>query len=254
MTQVILTTTTFYRDPFGNDEIRFDLAKELVELAKQANHEIVIVDGSPNDEVAKILQGLGAIVTKQEKGGMGASRRQAWEKAREYLKSNSSGTLWTEPEKPDIVRFIPEMASHIQEENAAVLIPSRSTKSWETYPAFQRESEPIANFTYNKLFPNKNPLDPMFGPVLFRPNQIDFMIGFRPEAWGLPDTYVQHYLPPFIRARKQKVASLIVDFQYPPAQKAEEEGPKAGEMFAKRLAQLGELIKSYWIIKGHCPQ
>jgi len=246
---VIVTTTTFYTDPMGKDRVRFDLARELTQRSVAEGYSIVIVDASPERTVAERLASDGALVFAQLEKGMGAGRRQVWRHANVLIRPDTQGSLWTEPEKPDIVRFIPAMISRMKEKKAKVIIPTRSTASWETYPGFQRASEQIANRVYNNLFQPEQLLDPMHGPVLFTLDALPAFIDFNPAAYGLPDTYVQHYVPPwYMRREGWKIAALEVDFVYPPQQKAEEETTQLGLMMEKRLDQLGKLVDAYFTI------
>lgn len=252
--KVIVTTTTFYKNPEGRDEVRFRLACELVKLARDDGHSVVIVDGSPTKEVSEELRELGARVVLQSEKGMGPGRRQVWREAQLLVSPDVSAILWTEPEKPDIVRSIKRMVSCMYEQNAHAAIPSRSLRSWETYPSFQRESEQKAGSVYNDFFPSRTdlPFDPMFGPVCFLPSELPYFTRNYCVQWGLPDTYVQHYAPIFMRLRGCKVVPVSVDFVYPPGQKAEEEGTtRAAEMVEKRLWQLEQLVAAYSTLNKH---
>lgn len=248
--RVIVTTTTFYGDPDGKDKVRVNLACELVELAGQNGHIVAIVDGSPVSSAKERLEKRGAHVVLQSEKGMGPARRQVWKYAQNFVTSDVAGILWTEPEKPDIVRSIGALVSCMNEQGAHVVIPARDAGSWETYPAFQRQSEQTANLVYNKLFAGSGaPFDPMFGPVCFRPRVLPLFAEFYPADWGLPDTYVQHFAPVSLRPRGFKVVSKSVDFVYPPAQRAEEETALAPEMMGKRLWQLKDLVAAYFIMQ-----
>lgn len=255
MFKAIITTTTFYSDIAGKDKVRFDLACELVELARENGHILVVVDGSPVPDVAQKLKKAGAHVFPQSEKGMGASRRQVWIESNKLVTPDVAAIVWTE-EKPDIIRSVKKMIDHMYKRNSQAVIPSRSMGSWNTYPVFQQESEQIANYVYNELFPNIDGLlDPMFGPVCFCPSEMTYFTDFKPAAWGLSDTYLQHYIPPFMRSKGRKVTSLEVDFVYPPQQRAEEENERNAEMVEKRLWQLKQLIAAYFTMrKRFCSQ
>ncbi len=246
--KVVLTTTTFYKDPGGKDKVRFELVCELTELARSAGHTVVIADGSPVPDVRERLVRAGALVFPRSRVGMGAMRRQVWTEAGNFITSDIAAILWTE-EKPDIVRSIGKMVACIRERNAQVAVISRSQASWETYPGFQRRSEEAANLVYNNLFPNGDELsDPMFGPVCFLPSELIHFAVMNPTAWNLPDTYLQHYVPVFMRSRGHEVISCEVNFVYPPKQRAEEETVKIEEMVEKRLSQMRQLVAAYFAI------
>lgn len=246
--QVIVTTTTFYKDPDSKDKVRFGLACELVELAKNDGHIVVIVDGSPGAKVRKELKKRGAHVALQLEEGMGSARRQVWNEAKNFVSADTAAIIWTE-EKPDIVFSIANMVACMREQDARIVIPSRSRESWETYPVFQRESEQVANLVYNNLFSSPDePFDPMFGPVCFRPDELPLFVGFNPAEWGVPDTYVQFYAPILLFLRRLRVASVRVDFNYPLEQRVEEKTDRAMEIIEKRLMQLKQLVTSFFIM------
>lgn len=252
--KVIVTTTTFYKNPGpgGKDKVRFDLVCNLVRLAVDDSHIVVIVDDSPDPQVKRELERFGACVVPQSEKGMGPGRRQVWREARLLVSPDVSAILWTEPEKPDIIRSIGSMVSRMREQNAHAAIPSRSLESWKTYPSFQRETEQIAGLVYNYLYPSgTTPFDPMFGPVCFLPSELPYFTEFKPEEFGLPDTYVQHYAPILMRSRGRRVISVEVVFIYPPVQRDEEETTKATEMIEKRFWQARQLIAAYFTLHQH---
>lgn len=246
MPEVVVVTTTFYG---STAEPRFGLTCKTIELARQAGRVVVVVDGSPDPSIADTFRALGALVFPQEKPGMGASRRQAFGCAIQHLRDigEPKGVVfWTEPEKHDIIRFIPEIVEPL-ESGALVVIPNRSQASWKTYPEFQVVSEQAANAAYAR-HTGREGYDPMFGPVAFlvTPEIENLLLNFDPEKHGVPDTYVQHYIPLFLTG--ETVASVEVDFVYPPDQREQEESADNEEIRKKRAWQLETLVKAYEIL------
>ncbi len=122
-------------------------------------------------------------------------------------------------------------------------IPSRTKRSWESYPGFQVASEQEANAVYAEATGKQ--FDPMFGPVAFHNNVAHYFDGCNPEQFGAADGYIQHYAPLEAMAKGCVVTSVPVDFFYPSVQKAEEESGFREEMLEKRKSQLEQLSAGY---------
>lgn len=245
MKPVIVVTTTFYK---STDELRFRLACDMVGAAVADGHKVVIVDGSPIPQVAETLRGLGAQVFPQLHKGMGPGRREAFFHSYEIaIQDKIEVILWTEPEKVDLVRWIGKITQPINNRHAPIVIPKRSEKAWETWPAFQRQSEQRANRVYKESFNFDEDLDPMFGPVAFHISRaVDFMMCHMGNAGDeIPDTYIQHYAPLIAHHTGSHIASVEIDMVYPPEQRAEEEGSANEAMLAKRKIQLETLTTAY---------
>lgn len=239
--EVTLLTTTFYQP----GELRLELACELISLACADGHNVFIVDGS-SDEVSTRLVDAGANVFRQKGRGMLASRQEVFAHAAEYWMWRSEPPnpnhligFWTE-EKPDLVRSIPEIIKPIVDGNADISIPFRDESVWASYPWFQATTEQTANRIYWRETGLR--ADPMFGPVAFNLSLAGRFAECDPEIeFGVSGSYLQHAAVLKLHANGARVASPVVDFIYPPRQKAEEEGEKAEAMFRKRIAQLHEL-------------
>jgi len=244
--QTVIATTTFYKD---TDDIRFKLACQTIKKAQKSEYPIVIVDGSLNPSIAKKFSELSAIVFPETIKGMGPSRRLSFFYALHHLlftMSRGDGIiLWIEPEKDDVVRLIPEIIFQIECKQADISIMKRSEKSWQTYPRFQQDSEKKANAAYEKAT-GRIGHDPMSGPVAFLASVLQKYLFFNPSQYGIADTYIQHYIPLFVPV--DLVASVEVDFMYPPAQKAAEETADNEEIRKKRNWQLSSLSKDYHIL------
>jgi len=257
--RVTVLTTTYYKTV---EETRFKLACGLIAAAKRAGHDCLIVDGSPNPEVLQTLRGLGAVVLQQKVPGIGPSRRQLFQAAGDWHHFEPGSTdprfatwapsdapqifLWTEPEKVDIIRFIPEIIAPIVRGAADIVIPRR--KSLASYPEFQAKTESIADRVYESYMGEG--LRPMFGPVAFNRRAAHFFASCNPATKGGHDTYIQHIAPMEARARGFRIVGVEVDFIYPPEQRAEEEAALSSAMMSKRLNQLWECVDNYVRMKS----
>lgn len=239
MKKISILTTTFYKN---REEIRFHLAAQLIGNAIAQGYEVVVVDGSPDPSIAEAFVKIGAQVFKQTAQGMGGSRRELFKIATANA-TKDSVFVWTEPEKVDLIRLIPEIISPIVKGEADIVIPARTEKSWDSYPAFQVLSEKKANTEYLKE--TKESLDLIFGPVAFGGMVADHFYGCDPTIFGATDGYIQHFAVMWAMATGYKVASVPVDFYYPSIQKEEEDGALKEEMLKKRQWQLDQLVAGY---------
>ena len=248
MIKVVVVTTTFYKSV---EELRFRLACRLVEKAVADGHKVVIVDGSPIPEVALRLRSLGAEVFPQLHKGMGPGRREAFFHAVEVAwREKTPFILWTEPEKDDLIRWIEEIFRSIALGVADIVIPARTKESWETWPAFQVESEQEANAVYNKAM-GLSGFDPMLGPVAFHVVDSAKYFVFARGDGLVEDTYIQHYAPIVARQSGAKLQAKFIDIVYPPEQRTEEEDAQNEAIREKRQKQLSSLTTAYRVLTGN---
>lgn len=251
MVQIAVLTTTFYK---STDETRFHLAAQMIGNAIAVGHSVIVVDGSPDDAIGESLRRLGARVFKQTAQGMGASRRELFTLAGDPQTYGSSAALpsyfiWLEPEKVDLVRWIPEIIDPIRRGGADIVIPARTEEGYASCPAFQAKSERQANVVYADA--TGKDFDVMFGPVAYNLATHGFFATCNPkERYGAHDTYIQHVAPLEAMADGYSVVSVPVGFLYPPAQKAEEEAVLSDAMRAKRRLQLDECTHAFRVVAG----
>lgn len=237
---ILLVTTTFYK---STGELRFELALETVKRAREEGHRVLIIDGSPDSKIRSAFHEYGARVILQKEQGIGPIRRQLFDEAFSW---HDGLIFWTEPEKSDLVRFIPDIVRPIIEDRCDISIPVRSERSWQSYPKFQRESEATANLVYKESTGIE--ADPMFGPVAINQRALPYFASCRPGEFDVGDNYIQHVAPLVaVLEGNAKILSpgVEVDFQYPSAQREEEDGPLFRQMVEKRLWQLRELTETY---------
>lgn len=241
MSDVVVLTTTRYRPTEG---LRFDLACRMVGSAVGHGYGVLIVDDSLDTLVRTALARIGADVFPAVPG-MGAGRRQLFSLAYErFLKSGESPLfLWTEPEKDDLIRFVPTIVDSLRFSEADIVVVGRTEASWRTCPVLQSESERRANAIYREV--TGLDLDPMRGPVAFNRRALPFFAKCNPEKYGAATGYIQHVAPLEAHAAGLKVVGVNVDFYYPLAQRAEEEGPLFTEMQKKWPRQFKECTDAY---------
>lgn len=242
---IVLATSTFYKTP---DELRFRLACQMIQTATNAGYPVIDVDGSTEPAVREKLIASGAVVFPQFVPGMGPGRRQMFFHAMEHCRAqgyDDAIIVWLEPEKVDVVRSVELFVSPLLK-GADVVILKRSRSSLEaTYPAFQVESETLANEVYNEAI-GREGYDPMSGPVAFRLSMAEYFVCNNPKEFGLEDTYVCHYAALLAMADGHNVVSSPeIDFHYPSEQREEEEKALTDVIREKRKWQLDTLSHAY---------
>ncbi len=240
---VVVAIVTFYKSP---EELRFRLACQTITSAVAAGHAVVVVDGSPNQEVKAKFTELGAKVFPELHRGLGPSKRQSYFHAVEICNRESyAGVLADEAEK-DLAQFVPEILRPLEEhDDGAVIVPYRTTQGWKSYPLFQQESEQAANEVFEKVTKEQF-IDIFFGPVFFTPGAAKHFVVQQPASLGFPNTYAQHLGVMLALADgKCEVGTIPIDFVYPPEQLVEEEGTLNDAMKAKRSDQFKTLTDGY---------
>ncbi len=244
MNNITILTTTLYRQ---NTETRFHLACQLVGNAVAMGYDVVVVDGSVDPAIGRALSKIGAKVHRQAgEKGMGNQKRKLF---RMVVNDDSKANifLWTEPEKADLIRWIPQIVAPIQRGEADLVIPSRTQASYASYPAFQVESERQINAVFAEVT-GKN-FDVAFGPVVFGRRVLSYFAECYPaKRFGVADNYIQDTARLEAMADGYKVVSAPVDFFYPPAQKTEEETTLFEIMREKRRRQLEELTHTFRVV------
>ncbi len=244
MNNVTILTTTLYQQV---TEIRFHLACQLVGNAIAAGYDVVVVDGSVDSAISHALVKIGSRVHRQAgENGMGNQKRELFN----MVANTGNETdifLWTEPEKADIIRWIPKIVAPIQRGEADLVIPDRTQASYASYPAFQVKSERQINAVFTEVT-GKN-FDVAFGPVAFGRRVLSYFAECYPaRRFGVADNYIQDTARMEAMAAGYRIVSVPVDFFYPPAQKVEEETTLFEVMREKRQRQLKELTHTYHVM------
>ena len=250
--QVGLTTATMYPDwypgevPAGESisegKLRGDLALETIKTATDQGFRLVVVDGGSSPEFIEAVQTTPASLYAQEQSGMSIGRQQAFKLAAELEGAKVIG--WLEPEKLSLAQEgIADPARVIINGDADVVIPSRDTEAFNTYPDYQVGFEQESNRLFNRLlrrfglYPEDAPdLDAWFGPRFFK-NQPEilelFTINYEfveQEVTGLdqqtPGLWANALFLPIVAAlhKGYRVSSVPVNYRHPERQTLQEQG------------------------------
>ena len=283
-TGIVVFTCTYYR---SKHDLRFQQCLKTIERAQFYGQVLVIVDGSPNEEVHEILcKQSNVIIQKEEQsGGKGVQLRAAAEIASK-LPGVTDKTLlcWQEPEKTDMIQCWRHVRMQAQthddddDDDDDVIVPYREPYCFQTfYPIEQYHSETYGNFYLDcvmkdALKEDKNARSPRLTDQGLEQEMskskhkipcIDWHFGpfcFRAKHIGLWTNYKTGYsydaqLVPIVHAMRKGlvVSSVMVPFQLDSNMKHQEE-----ENFAfieKRLNQLNDLdpkVKKAWTDEYYC--
>eukprot|EP00750_Incisomonas_marina_P033294 INCI9737.1.p1 GENE.INCI9737.1~~INCI9737.1.p1 ORF type:complete len:333 (+),score=58.22 INCI9737.1:133-1131(+) len=270
--KLVVFTATWYPDV---DQVRFRQAVHTLTALVAHGLSVVVVDGSPDEEVRNLLRATGAVVQKQtSQGKKGAALREAAQlAATQEGVTDSTWLCWQEPEKTDMARhWAPALlAEGSQAHRAEVAVPARNEESFrDTYPIEQFHSETYGNMyldavaseALQKAAGSKGgkenvmdvdeqilpPIDWHFGPFAFRAAHLQLWTHFDGEMYDAQVVPIVH------AARKGlQVASVPVSFEASLHMKKQEEGNVA--FIEKRLWQLNLLdpvVKQAWDDEFYC--
>ena len=257
--RVLLISTTYYH---SLSDSRATLALQTARAARTHHVPYIVVDGSPSEDISAALSREGAIVIREDVEAMGGKGkgfayrygiRQSMARSTALLPSAGAEYVIciSEPEKVDIVRFLPQLAELILPASSTpspaapnIVIPARSPAGFSSLPVEQSHSEQFANshlsnaarqldppFRYSTQPPDQ-PLDLLFGPVLFHASLAHYWLASSSPLWDAQ-------IVPYIQAAYDglgRVAGVEVEYRHPPEQTREEEGRV--EWSGKRYMQL----------------
>ena len=260
--RVILISTTYYN---SLSDSRYLLALQTVRAARTHNVPYLIVDGSPSSDIAAALQKEGAAVIREDVQAMGGKGkgfayrygiREAMARSSSLFPAAAGEYVIciSEPEKVDIVRFLPQLSAILLPAPSAapaapnILIPARSTGGFASLPSEQRHSELFANSHLRNFArqsdpplpyttqPPDSPLDLLFGPVLFHASVAHYWLASTSPLWDAQ-------IAPYIEAAysgEGRVIGVEVEYRHPAEQTGEEEGRV--EWSGKRYMQLNVVV------------
>lgn len=234
----VVCSPTFY--PNLND-VRLQLGLEACRSAKKLGIPLLLIDASPADVKAALLEaGATAVLPQTFTGRKGAALRECVHVARSVL--DDDGVIaFQELEKVDMIGLQRSVAQHLWRSGFDVVVPGRADALFKaTYPIEQYHQETFANLYLNTLgvaagLPDH--IDWTMGPVALRATMARHWLEDDGELWDAQ-------IVPYVRAARwhgAKVGPLELEYHHPNSMKAEEEGVAGwGE---KRLMQLNFLFE-----------
>lgn len=231
MGQAAIATTTFYRSV---DDLRMKLALKTMEEACRNGFPIAVVDGGSPDEVCRQFHDRAAYLYRQEKPGMGASRRQAIAAAAKLV-NNNEVIIWMEPEKHTLVSEFSKIVPLVLNGKADLVVPARRTMA--SYPPEQQTAEVLGNLAFFYLTGFN--FDVWFGPRVMNRRAVQYFLDYQGE-YG--DKWDSIFIP-LLRMIKDglHLMDFMVDYVHPQEQTQAEAN---FDFLMKRLDQLSNLVPS----------
>lgn len=236
---IVVFTCTYYA---STTDVRFACCLALLEEAATQKTRIIVLDGSPSEEVRQRMRQCGSsevvrVHKQQAKGKKGAALREALAIARDVAASQDAWLCWQEPEKVDMMRHWPMVATSVCQ--ADIAVPQRDeTLFRETYPIEQFHSESFANLyvaSAAQTFAGfADYLDWHFGPFALRAKHADLWLSHDGELWDAQVIPIIHAIHAGL-----VVKGVSVPFRAPAVMKQQEERNFA--FVEKRLMQINFL-------------
>ena len=156
------------------DKTRGDSALQMIALAQSFDYSLFVIDSEASEPFTQELINLEIKRFAEKPGGMSAGRQQGFKEA-----SGTTGidfVCWIEPEKIDLINFMPDLVKPLTTGEADIVVPKRREKEFiDTYPGYQVDSEKKANRLWNNMLKkfgilpeNSEELDVLFGPKIYR--------------------------------------------------------------------------------------
>jgi hypothetical protein len=245
---LIVVAPTFYSSV---EESRFILGLDACRQAARYGIRLILVDGSPLEEIRTALQNAGKnrqgksfvrVIPQVVPGKKGVALREAIRAALEEFDSAGlacgHGVIaFQELEKVDMFRNWNSVVNHMAETGAEVVCPRREDSLFKsTYPIEQYYSETFGNLYLDSLgskigFPS---IDWTVGPIALRCTLSKYWLDFDGQIW---DAQLVPMLHAFLAGAK--VTSFEIDYRHSELMKHQEEGQP--EWSEKRLMQLNHL-------------
>ena len=245
---LIVVAPTFYSSV---EESRFILGLDACRQAASNNIRLILVDGSPLEEIRTALHNAGKnhegkslvrVIPQVAPGKKGVALREAIQAALEEFDSaglagEDSVIAFQELEKVDMFRNWNSVVNHMAETGAGIACPCREDSLFKsTYPIEQYYSETFGNLYLDSLgskigLPS---IDWTAGPMALRCTLSKHWLDFDGQIW---DAQLVPMLHAFLAGAK--VTSIEIDYRHSLIMKQQEEGKP--EWSEKRLLQLNHL-------------
>jgi hypothetical protein len=194
---------------------------------------VYITDGGSSPRFLQFLHGFSNFTVLHAKG--------LWPQAKASIMCAAEKTefvLYTEPDKPDFFSmYLPKMLQKEWDESMGVILASRSSKGFSTFPVFQQLTENTINQCCKEII-GKN-IDYCYGPFLFNSRLMSFMDSIKDDCgWGW-----RPYLFTIAHRLTLTIHSYQDDFSCPPDQRIDNDAERIYRM--KQLTQnLNGLIEA----------
>jgi hypothetical protein len=222
MNDIVIATISWARN--AEEE---GLLRDSLEQLSQLSLPVFITDGGSSEAFHRFLHSLPRFSVFGAKGLW----LQAKNSITEAAKSGAKTILYTEPDKLHFfAKHLPRMLQEKKMmDEVGVVLASRSTKGFASFPAFQQMTETTINGCCQEIIGKE--VDYCYGPFLFNSKLVPYLDALPQNCgWGWR---------PFLFALTHRlglgVDAFIDDFFCPPDQQEDDAGERIYRM--KQLAQ-----------------
>ncbi|MFH1246305.1 MAG: hypothetical protein V1489_00830 [Candidatus Liptonbacteria bacterium] len=238
----MFVTSTYYPDP---NDVRAKLACETARNAVGLGYTILTVDDGSHPAAVENMAKARMVILFADAKGNANCRPQAFRAGWELVRDYDGAVCFLEAEKTDLPKEAHPGFERILDGWADLVNFNRTKRAHRTYPAFQRYTESAGNEILHLILMKDAP---RFRPDGFYGGRAVGKGGI--EYFANPDETVKKFagnwgithLPMLKMVRDgMRVATLDVNIEYPPAQRAAEENDLT--MALRRVTQLVSLTE-----------
>lgn len=218
---LIIATISWAR----NEEEEKALHTSLQRLA-ELDIPVCITDGGSTDSFLRFLHSIPHFIVRQAKG--------LWPQAKlsiaTAMENGAKHIFYTEPDKLQFFsNHLKQMLDAIDIKETGVVVASRSSKGFSSFPAFQQMTETTINNCCKEVFGKE--MDCCYGPFLFNSNLVPYLKLLEDSiGWGWR---------PFVFAIAHRLGFTVTnyegDFTCPPDQQEDDKAERVYRM--KQLTQ-----------------
>jgi hypothetical protein len=232
---VCLTTFRQGRADDPVERTRADVFLDTARKMKKFGLPLITSFIETDRRLCESLERLGVMLVEQRAAGMGNIRREILSTACSLV-PNAAYYCWLEPEKPDIVRYIPLMIERMLQQRSILGLFNRS--EMQSYPAEQAYYYLFCRAVATKLIGFD--LDYAFGPMVMSPAAVRHFLEYNGEYGDKWDAI----LVPRLRIINQRAgfSLLPVSFRNDPRMTSVESGNPT--IILKRLQQFNNIVPS----------
>ncbi|MFZ3077905.1 MAG: glycosyltransferase [Candidatus Aenigmatarchaeota archaeon] len=180
------------------------IIKTMREL-KKYGYDVITVDGGSSKETIEGMRESGAKIYRQKGKGIGSAMKES---IRHAYDSGADAIVYMESDKYSYPKEIEKTIGPVLGGKADLVVPSRSAKSFLTYPPFQILTESLINASISVIL--KNFADYTYGSRTFGRKVAPYFFESRYSDWGVM------YNP--LKRLKQdgfKTKAVYVDVSFP---------------------------------------
>lgn len=185
---------------------------------KELGVEIIASDSGSSEEFVKKAKDIGVTVLKRPDSFVGTGIKQS---IKEAVDLGAEQIVYIESDKSGKYGFTKEMKTCLSKlDEADIVIPSRTTSAFSTYPQFQQWTEMnIINSFYAKLLQDladSNVEDYSYGPRIFRKEVAPFFVKSPYIDWAASfEPLISMAHDGAKKGKKRRITEVKIDMEFP---------------------------------------